>query len=49
MKKQRDFVFGPIILDISNNKDLYEGLEKYCISNIDDFRAPNVKGNVFIN
>ena len=39
----RDFAFGPIILDISNNKDLYEGIENYCFSTIDDFRAPNVQ------
>jgi len=38
-----DFTFGPLIIDISSNKELYEGLENYCSYPIEGFRAPNVK------
>ena len=37
-----DFTFGPLIIDISSNKELYEGLENYCNYPIEGFRAPNV-------
>ncbi len=42
-----DMTFGPLIIEISRNKELYEGLENYCNYPIEGFRAPNVRNGRF--
>lgn len=36
-------LFGPIILDISSNRDIYAALDRYCNVDIEDYKAPTVR------